>query len=155
MPKPSPKKIKLARKKLLAPALVTLAVLALFLPYFFAIPQTVKLTVGQRIVRLYTAKTPAAQERGLSGRADLATDRGMLFVFENPEKVCLWMKDMGFSLDMLWLDGDKKVLQIQQNAIPESYPEKFCATSDAKYVIELRAGQVKALGIRMGQPLDF
>jgi uncharacterized membrane protein (UPF0127 family) len=103
--------------------------------------------------RLEEAASPSAQTRGLSGRAALADDAGMLFVFGNEAEQCIWMKDMNFPLDIIWADSDKKVTRIERNVSPSSYPYQYCAT--AKYVIELNAKQVTRSAIIEGAKLDF
>ena len=76
-------------------------------------------------------------------------DRGMLFVFERPSRQCMWMKDMKFNLDMIWLSPSRKVLRILKDVSPDSYPKGFCA-DDTSYVIELNSGASDKLGLRVG-----
>mgnify|MGYP001178230261 CR=1 FL=1 len=99
--------------------------------------------------------TPKERERGLSGWNRLGEKQGMLFVFNDSGTYCMWMKDMKFAIDMVWLDGDKKVTNIKQNATPESYPEPFCNKDDAKYVLELPEGSVSKYGIKSGNQAIF
>jgi uncharacterized membrane protein (UPF0127 family) len=100
-------------------------------------------------VDLEYATTPAERTLGLSGRPFMPAGKGMLFVFERPERQCMWMKDMKFSLDMIWLSPDRKVLRILKNVSPDSYPEVFCA-DDTSYVIELNSGVGDKLGLHLG-----
>jgi uncharacterized protein len=93
-------------------------------------------------------------KRGLSGRRSLPSDQGMLFTFDKEEKQCLWMKDMYFALDIVWVDAQKKVVGVEHDISPETYPEIFCH-EPAKYVIELSAGEAKRAGIQRGQTLTF
>ena len=95
-------------------------------------------------------ETPELREMGLSGREGLGRNNGMLFVFDN-ETVnrCFWMKDMKFSIDMIWLDSDKKVVHIQENVSPDTYPESYCPDAPAQYVLEVEAGRAEQLGIDM------
>lgn len=92
------------------------------------------------------------QERiqGLSGRSSLANNQAMLFVFDEPGKWGIWMKDMLFSIDIVWLDSEKKVVHIEQNVSPQTYPTIFEPTQDSLYVIELNAGTVDMLGLQTG-----
>lgn len=92
--------------------------------------------------------TQATRERGLSGRESLAQDSAMLFVFDTQDQECFWMKDMKFAIDMVWLDENKKVTAIEQNVTLESYPRDYCHNS--KYVVELQAGTVAKLGLKVG-----
>lgn len=112
------------------------------------------LTESNDCVVLERVETEAAREKGLSDREDLSTDRGMLFVFEGPQTACLWMKDMNFAVDMVWLNEQKTIVQIAENIRPETYPETFCA-NDTRYVIELASGVADQAGLRVGQHLKF
>ena len=106
-------------------------------------------------VQLEKADTVEARQRGLSGRQYLAPNSGMLFVFDNSDKQCMWMKDMKFNLDIVWLDADKKIVDLKENVKPESFPESFCSESPALYVIELNAGTARKAGLERGQTLSF
>lgn len=79
----------------------------------------------------------AARQRGLSGRTALAADQAMLFVFPAGEANCFWMKDMNFSIDMIWLDITKQVTHIAHNVSPDTYPQSFCPKKASTYVLEV------------------
>lgn len=106
-------------------------------------------------VTLETARSNSALVRGLSGRASMDRDKGMLFVFPNPSRQCMWMKDMNFSLDMLWLDDQKQIIHIEKNVKPESYPNSYCGPSNSKYVVELNSGIVDQASLHEGQKLEL
>jgi len=100
--------------------------------------------------------TPELKYLGLSLREELDSNSGMLFVFETTsDKNCLVMRDMKFSLDMVWLDENKKVINIAVNVEPESYPESFCPSSPAKYALEINAGFASEAEIAPGVSLKF
>ncbi len=90
---------------------------------------------------------------GLSNRESLNWNRGMLFDFEKPGKYCMWMKDMNFSLDMLWLDETGQIVAMRRDISPDTYPQSFCGPSAARYVIEVNAGVVNSGDLRLGQKL--
>ena len=98
-------------------------------------------------------RTGEAQERGLSGRASLAEDQGMLFDFETSDIYKFWMKDMKFPIDMIWFDEDRRVVYIQEDATPESYPESFGPNENTKYVLEVVAGFTQKYNIKIGDKL--
>jgi len=111
------------------------------------------LTVNREAYRLQVASTPAAQEKGLGDRKSMDAHDGMLFPFPAQSVQCFWMKGMEFPLDIIWLSSDKKIVRMQQDLQPESYPNKYCAVS--QYVIELSAGRVAADKLAIGQTLNF
>jgi len=113
------------------------------------------LLVNGRSFSLEVASTEQSRELGLGNRASLPANHGMLFVFDHVAPECFWMKDMHFPLDMIWVSSDKKVVHIEQNVAPSTYPNSFCPATPVKYVIELNAGTAVSADIRNGEPLDF
>lgn len=112
--------------------------------------------IGDAVFTARVATTPAAREKGLSGTEPLRQDEAMLFVFDSDSKWAIWMKDMKYALDIVWLDKDKKVVYIVKNAPPESYPyEQFAPKQDARYVLELAAGTVGRKSISNSQQAMF
>lgn len=112
------------------------------------------LLVRKACYPLERADTNQTRIKGLSGRENLPPRTGMLFVFERPAEQCIWMKDMSFSLDIIWLDEAKKITKIEQNVSPDTYPATFCA-DETKYVIELNSGDAQDLGLSPDQQLEF
>lgn len=92
--------------------------------------------------------------KGLSDRDSLPQDHGLLFVFDDIREQCMWMKDMKFSIDMVWLDEQKKIVKIEDKVSPETYPKAFCA-DNTKYVIELNAGVAGQAGLKIGDRLQL
>jgi uncharacterized protein len=89
--------------------------------------------------------------RGLSGTDNLPNDQAMLFVFPNDDLWGIWMKDMNYPIDIVWLDSDRTVVHTVQNALPSSYPNTtFKPPVPARYVIELSSGTIERTGIKIG-----
>ncbi len=107
-------------------------------------------TLAGRPFSALVSDTDALREQGLSGRSGLGKGQAMLFVFDRPDKVGFWMKDMKFSIDILWLDEDLRVISFEKGATPESYPKAFYPSSPAKYVVELPAGTLDSLSTKIG-----
>jgi len=118
--------------------------------------KTVTVTVGGTNVEARIADTDAARQQGLSGTASLPEGQGMLFIFQTPGNWAFWMKDMRYSLDIIWADSRGTVTTVDPNVSPASYPQAFSpATPDALYVLEVPAGFAAAHGIRVGDTLRF
>lgn len=101
------------------------------------------------------ADTPELQQRGLSGRAQLGGDRGMLFVFSSDAYHAFWMKDMRFSIDIIWLTADGRVIAIEKNVSPETYPKSFGPQEPSRYVLELDAGAADILNLAVGDVVQL
>jgi uncharacterized membrane protein (UPF0127 family) len=120
---------------------------------------TVEFEDGARIT-VEVADDATERGSGLSGRSGLAEDSGMLFVWEDEASHTLWMKDMLFDLDFVWIDADLAAVSIDANVpaqlgAPDSQLTQYHPASPAKYAIELDAGQAAALGIEPGDVLEF
>lgn len=109
---------------------------------------------GERIL-VTVAETEKERREGLSGRATLPPNEGMLFIFSTPGMYGFWMKDMAFPIDILWLDSDKKIMTIKKNVSPSTYPEVLYPEGDALYVLELPAGFADAHGVALGDAPAF
>lgn len=97
------------------------------------------------------AITSQEEESGLSDRSGLAPNSGMLFVFDPPQVPGFWMKDMLFSLDILYIAQDGTIVTIVPNLSPATYPDAFHPTAPVQYVLEVPAGFAANNGIAVGQ----
>lgn len=111
---------------------------------------------GTVIAELETVSSEVALARGLSGREELPKGEGMLFELgEDQQQTCFWMKDMKFSIDIMWLNASKQVVKTMERVSPDTYPESFCSETPVPYVIELPAGGLSESGIKPGARLDW
>jgi uncharacterized membrane protein (UPF0127 family) len=106
-------------------------------------------------IEVYLADDPRIRTRGLSNKTYLPEDKGMLFVFEKPDQYSFWMKDMNFSIDMIWIDEFGKIVYVRENVPPESYPTLFTPSKSALYVLELNAGKAREIGLTVGTEVDI
>jgi uncharacterized membrane protein (UPF0127 family) len=95
--------------------------------------------------------------KGLMHRESMDQEKGMLFVFNNDGIHPFWMKNTTIPLDIIWMDGDGKVVFISRDAEPcESDP---CASINpgrkALYVLEINAGISERIGLRVGERMDI
>ncbi len=101
------------------------------------------------------AQTPEEQARGLGNISSMPANAGMLFIFPTPDKYGFWMKDTLIPLDMIWLDEEKRIVYIEKEVKPESYPKIYTPSAPALYVLEINAGLVDKNNIKPGQILEF
>jgi uncharacterized membrane protein (UPF0127 family) len=87
--------------------------------------------------------------RGLMFVKQLADDEGMLFIYERPQPVSMWMKNTFIPLDMLFVSADGKVMRVVENTTPHSL-DTIDSQGDALAVVELKGGTAKRLGIARG-----
>lgn len=115
----------------------------------------VNVSLANSTLKLKVLDTDALRIKGLSGTARLAPDEGMLFVFDQPGYHGIWMKDMNYPIDIVWLDQFKKIIYIEKNISPDTYPQVFIPTTEDMYVVEVNAGFLDTHNIKIGDELKF
>jgi uncharacterized protein len=105
------------------------------------------------------ADTTEKRARGLMFRQSLAQDRGMLFIFPEPQQWTFWMKNTKIPLDIIWMDQSKRIVYIERNVPGCSRSDDGCPQYqpiyDALYVLEVAAGMADALKLQRGAKLQF
>jgi uncharacterized membrane protein (UPF0127 family) len=101
------------------------------------------------------ANTDVQRVKGLSNRQCIGADQGMLFVFEREDILDIWMKDMKFPIDIVWVSSNKTVNHVETYVSPKTYPKIFNSKTPSLYVLELQAGRSKTLNITEGTNLQF
>lgn len=108
---------------------------------------------GRVTLTVEMARSVEEQIRGLSGRLGLKPGHGMLFVYDGARPVSIWMKDMRFPLDIIWIHAGR-IVAIEKHAPPltSAGPERvYTATADL--VLEVPAGFTDGQRIRVGDPV--
>jgi len=109
----------------------------------------------QTCIQLEVVRNRDDHRRGLSGRQSLAEDAGMLFDFTEEGTRCMYMPNMNFAIDIIWLSDEHEVVDVMSDIIPETYPERFCGAEPARYVIEVNSGVVDESDVEVGQVIEL
>ena len=111
---------------------------------------------GQRSipVRVELALTGPQRERGLMFRNHLDPDTGMLFLFPSPAPLTFWMKNTLIPLDMIFIDSNRRILCIVENAAPETETGRH-VEGDSQYVLEIGGGLSQKWGLSAGTTVEF
>ena len=115
----------------------------------------VPLSIGQARVEAFVADTESLRRKGLGGRDGLSGDQAMLFIFDNPARYGIWMKDMRFPIDIFWVDEMMRIVFIKESVLPSTYPEVFRPVLPVKYVLETGAGFAKRNRVKIGDEISF
>jgi uncharacterized protein len=123
----------------------------------FGMPTNGTVHVGDKSIITERVYTESGRQNGLSGRQCIKENQAMLFVFDKADQTnhCFWMKDMRFGIDMIWLDSDKKVVNIVRDVQPQTYPQSFCPERPTEYVMEIKQNTAKSLGLEIGTVVKF
>jgi uncharacterized membrane protein (UPF0127 family) len=104
--------------------------------------------------------TDAEQQLGLGNRFSLPQGQGMLFYYERPGSRIFWMKNMNFSIDIIWFLGNKAVkieenIPFPEHGTPDDYLKRYGHGVLSDMVLELPAGNVKKHKFSFGDSLTI
>lgn len=120
------------------------------------------MTINNHQFNVEIAYTEAAKIKGLGGRPCIQADQGMLFDFGKDGHYFIWMKDMKFPIDVIWIGSNHKVAAAEIDFKPSTYNYKKPEKSErrvnqipARYVLEVKANTSKTLHLEIGTPVHF
>lgn len=100
------------------------------------LPSVPIVRVGDVAIRVDIADSESERIQGLSGRKSLDGKDAMLFVYPEAGYHSIWMKDMHFPIDIIWIDEDLTIINIEKDVTPDTYPRTYRPDRPAKYVLE-------------------
>ena len=151
---------------------ITIAAIIVGIAGIISLPSDVKLEsvefprgtvkLDSVVLEVQIADTDPRRVRGLMFQEQLPLDEGMLFVFDDANIRSIWMLNMQFPLDVIWIDDNNKVVFIEKNVPPcktaletVTCPSYNGGSMDAKYVLEVTAGFVDEFKITTGSTLEI
>ena len=114
---------------------------------------TLKGDWGEARFVVEVADTPDSRAQGLMFRETLPTRSGMLFVYEQPQRVAFWMKNTLIPLDMVFVDETGRVQRVHHEAIPGDLTS-IAGGSDILVVLEINGGLARRFGIGAGDVMQ-
>ena len=135
---------------------VGIVIILIFLYFKKSPTKYTNVKVGDTTVKAEIADTTLKQIRGLMFRKNLPEDQGMLFDFNQDGFHGIWMMNMSFPIDIIWIDNEKKVVDIVRDVQPcriscSTYRPK----EKARYVLEVNANFTEKHGVNIGSELKF
>lgn len=94
------------------------------------------------------ARTQEQRRKGLQGVENLPEDEGMLFYFDPPEEVSMWMKGVDIPLDIIFFNEDQEAILVHEG---KPNDETLVTAQDVAFVLELNKGS----GIEIGDDFEF
>jgi uncharacterized membrane protein (UPF0127 family) len=120
--------------------------------------QSITLPDGSEI-RAEVLINPAEMEHGMMYRDALPHRRALLFVHPKPGYYRYWMPNVKVPLDIVFMDATRKIVEISADTPVCTTEPKDCFTYGGhhleQYVLEMRAGEARRLGLSEGQTLRF
>jgi uncharacterized protein len=106
------------------------------------------------VFQVEVADTPAKRTMGLQYRKELGADRGMIFLFPSESRQSFWMKNTPISLDMIFINSQRRIVGIVERTAPYSL-ETRSVEGPSQYVLEINGGLAKRHGIQAGDTVRF
>ena len=117
--------------------------------------ETLKLITAQgtHTIDVEVTETPAEKAQGLMFRTRLADTSGMLFFYDTPQEITMWMRNTYIPLDMVFIRADGVVHRIEARTEPLS--ENIVASrGDVTACLELAGGAAERLGLKPGDKVE-
>ena len=102
--------------------------------------EKIKINISDKPYEVEIAYTDEQKEKGLSNRESLDENSGMLFIFDEPESVSIWMKDTLIPLDIVFINEDLEVIKVYQG-VPNS--EELFTEDNVAFVLEILILELK------------
>ena len=125
-----------------------LALLLVALPVAAQMPR-IELTAGFYRIEVEVAANDSNRMQGLMHRHSMPTNQGMLFVFAQPERHCMWMRNTFLPLSVAFLDAEGRILNIED--MEPQTEDNHCAAAPARFALEMNKGWFAGKGIKPGQ----
>jgi uncharacterized membrane protein (UPF0127 family) len=113
---------------------------------------TVQLHAGMHNIKAMVAQTPEQRRIGLMFRREMPVNEGMLFVFEQPNVQCFWMKNTLLPLSIAFVSDDGTVLNVDE--MKPQTEDSHCSAGPVRFVLEMNTGWFARRGIQAGAKLS-
>ena len=107
-----------------------------------------ELFAGMHRIEAEVAATSDSRQTGMMRRASMATQRGMLFVFPEVARHCMWMRNTVLPLSVAFLDEKGQIINVEE-MLPQT-DDNHCATKPSRYALEMNPGWFKSRGLGPG-----
>ena len=112
---------------------------------------------SENCFKVEIASTSEELSKGLMFRENLEKNSGMLFIFPENGIYGFWMKNTLIPLDIIWINSNKEIVFIKDNALPckTEICETYSSDEKALYVLELNSGTADKIGLEIGDEVEL
>ena len=117
--------------------------------------ETLKLLTAQgtHVIDVEITESLEEKAQGLMFRTRLSDKSGMLFFYETPQEVTMWMRNTYIPLDMVFIRADGVVHRIEAHTVPLS-EDIIASRGDVTACLELAGGAAERLGLKSGDRVE-
>jgi uncharacterized membrane protein (UPF0127 family) len=117
----------------------------------FAQHPVAQLNAGMHLIRAEVVSEPGTRAQGLMYRKSMRQNAGMLFIFDEAEVHCMWMKNTLIPLSVAFIDDRGAIVNIAD--MEPQTEASHCAAQPVRYALEMNRGWFAARGVKPGSRL--
>ncbi|HEY7239154.1 MAG TPA: DUF192 domain-containing protein [Burkholderiales bacterium] len=110
-----------------------------------------QLNAGMHLIHAEVVSDPGTRAQGLMYRKSMAPNAGMLFIFDEPQTHCMWMKNTLIALSVAFIDDRGAIVNIED--MQPQTEDSHCAAQPVRYALEMNRGWFAARGVKPGSRL--
>ena len=110
-----------------------------------------QLNAGMHLIRAEVVSDPGTRAQGLMYRKSMAQNAGMLFIFDEAQVHCMWMKNTLIALSVAFIDDRGAIVNIED--MQPQTEDSHCAAQPVRYALEMNRGWFAARGVKPGSRL--
>ncbi|HEY0846412.1 MAG TPA: DUF192 domain-containing protein [Noviherbaspirillum sp.] len=112
----------------------------------------ISLNAGMHVIRAEVAARDAERQQGLMFREKMGPNEGMVFLFDAPASVCMWMKNTLIPLSVAFIDENGKIVNIED--MQPQTTDSHCAKRPVRYALEMNLGWFKQKNVKPGTVIE-
>lgn len=112
----------------------------------------ISLNAGMHVIKAEVAAREAERQQGLMFREKMGPNEGMVFLFDAPASVCMWMKNTLIPLSVAFIDEGGRIVNIEDMQ-PQTL-DSHCAKKPVRYALEMNLGWFKQKNIKPGSVIE-
>lgn len=112
----------------------------------------ISLNAGMHVIKAEVAAKDADRQQGLMFREKMGQNEGMVFIFDAPAGVCMWMKNTLIPLSVAFIDESGKIINIEDMQ-PQTL-DSHCAKKPVRYALEMNLGWFRQKNIKPGTVIE-
>lgn len=108
----------------------------------------IKISIGDKEYTVREALSPEDKQKGIMGVSELPANEGMIFYWDPPQRVEMWMHNTSIPLDIVFIDDNQEVIDVKQG---QPNDDTLLGCDNVAYVVEVNQNS----GIQKGDILEF
>jgi uncharacterized membrane protein (UPF0127 family) len=112
----------------------------------------IALHAGMHNISAEVAQSPGERQIGLMHRRTMPVNDGMLFIFEDAQLHCFWMKNTLLPLSIAFLGEDGSIVNIED--MQANTEASHCPKAKVRYALEMNQGWFAKRGYKPGMKIE-